>query len=532
MKRFLLLVFFISLNSLAQEEHAWIFFKDKPNYQEALEEPYSLLSAKALDRKILRNTPIDIRDVPVHEDYISILKAREGITVKSKSKWLNCVHVLGTLQDISDLSLLEFVSGIEYANKNLNNRSIEEEQLVNDKLEIDVDFVYGPAENQIQMLNTDFLHENGFTGEGLTIAVMDAGFPNVSTMDAFDRLRSKGKLLGGYNFPDRSENIYDTALSAHGTLVLATMAATLNDTFTGTAPDASYYLFRTEIGPTETPVEESYWVEAAERADSLGVDIINTSLGYTGFDNPDYSYTPEDMDGKTSFISRGANIATEKGILVINSAGNRGEKEYFKIISAPADANVLTVGAVDRNGDYAVFSSVGPSADNRIKPDLAAQGLEIMTVDEFDNLVTVSGTSFSSPILAGSAASLWQVNPSWTNLELMNILRKSGSQYDSPDKFLGYGIPDLSQAFKELENKEPEIDELSFYPNPVQNVLNFRNPAEEQDFDITIFDTLGQKLLYQENVQNQIDLTGFSRGIYIVMFEHNNSKESFLIIKK
>ncbi|MBT8319076.1 MAG: S8 family serine peptidase [Gramella sp.] len=531
MKILLLFAFFISFSTVAQEEHAWIYFKDKPHAQQALEDPYSILSAKAIERKKLRNTPIDARDVPVHDGYISTLKAREGIVVKAKSKWLNCVHVLGTLEDISELSSLDFVSSIEYANKNLTNRTSEQFQVVANKLETNTDFVYGPAENQVQMLNTDFLHENDFTGEGLTIAVMDAGFPNVNTLEAFARLRSKGKLLGGYNFPDRSNNIDDPSLSAHGTLVLATMAASLEARFTGTAPDASYYLFRTEIGPTETPVEESYWVEAAERADSLGVDIINTSLGYTSFDNPDYSYTPEAMNGITTFISRGANIATEKGILVINSAGNRGDEEYFNIISAPADANVLTIGAVDKDRNYALFSSTGPSTDNRIKPDLAAQGLEIVTVDEFDNLVTVSGTSFSSPILAGSAASLWQVNPSWTNLELMEILRKSGSQFQSPDDLLGYGIPDLAKAFKEFENKKIEIDEFTFFPNPVQNVLSFVNP-DSQDFDVTIYDTLGQKLLHKKKVQNQIDLTGFSSGIYIVMFEQNNSRNSFLILKE
>ncbi|HKJ47504.1 MAG TPA: S8 family serine peptidase, partial [Christiangramia sp.] len=407
MKKLLLFAFLLSFSCYAQEEHAWVFFKDKPDVQQALENPSTILSAKAIERKSLRGTPIDERDIPVNEEYISIIKDHQGISVKAKSKWLNCIHVIGTVQKISELSSLDFVSQIEYANKNLSSRSQSQIARKNEKLETNIDFDYGLAENQVQMLNTDLLHENDFTGEGITIAVMDSGFPNVNTMSTFDRLRTQNKLLGGYDFPGRSEDFSNPSLNYHGTLVLATMAGFIENSFIGTAPDASYYLFRTEVGPTETPVEETYWVEAAERADSLGVDMINTSLGYTLFDNPDYNYSPEDMDGGTTFISRGANIATEKGLLVVTSAGNRGDENYFQIIGAPADANVLSVGAVGPDRNYAFFSSIGPSADGRVKPDVTAQGFQIITVNEFEQLVQVNGTSFSSPILAGSIASLW-----------------------------------------------------------------------------------------------------------------------------
>ena len=530
MKKLLLLLFLISCSAYAQVEHAWVFFKDKANVEEALANPSSILTEKAIQRKELHGTPIDFRDVPVNENYISEIKVQEGIAVMAKSKWLNSIHVTGSFEDIRKLKELAFVKEIEFADDNLNNRSQVDQTRKTDKLESFSDFEYGFADSQNLMLNVDFLHKKNFTGNGITIAVMDAGFPNVNSISAFENLRANGKLLGGYDFPSRSSNFNNPGLSNHGTLVLSNMAGFIEDNYVGTAPDASYYLFITEIGPTETPVEESYWVEAAERADSLGVDIINTSLGYTLFDDQDYNYAPEDMDGKTTFISRGANIATEKGILVVTSAGNRGDEDYFQVIGAPADANVLSVGAVDKDGTYAFFSSIGPSADGRIKPDVAAQGLEAVAINPNNELVYANGTSFSSPILAGAIASFWQVNPSWTNLEVMQMVRKSASQFNNPDHTLGYGIPDFELAFSENPiSIEPE--DLILYQNPVQNKLKYTNPSGSS-YTIRIFDTLGQQLLQKTVTGNEIDLSGFSRGIYIIMFEQNNSRESHLIIKE
>jgi len=531
MKRLLAIFLFITCFSYAQEEHAWIYFKDKPNVQVAINNPSTILSPKAIQRKSLRGTPIDERDVPVNEAYISIIKAQKDISVKAKSKWMNCVHVIGPLEAISNLNTLEFVSEIEFANKTINSRASVENKRLENKLESNIDFSYGLAANQTEMLNTDYLHENDYTGEGITIAVMDGGFSNVAIIGAFERLRSKGKLLGGFDFPNRSTNYNNPELSNHGTLVLSNMAGFIENQFVGTAPDAAYYLFITEIGPTETPVEETYWVEAAERADSLGVDLINTSLGYTLFDNPNYSYTPEDMDGETTFISRGANIATEKGLLVVTSAGNRGNENYFKIIGAPADANVLSVGAADKNRNYAFFSSIGPSTDGRVKPDVAAQGLEIVAINQFNNLVQANGTSFSSPILAGSVASFWQADPSLNNLEIMQIVREASSLFSTPNNKLGYGIPDFRDALSDLVNTDENLGQLTLNQNPVINELSFNNPTN-QTYKVILFDMLGQVVLQNNQVQDKIDVSGFSRGVYIAMFEKNNFRESFLIIKK
>lgn len=530
MKKLVFFLILISCIASAQKEHAWIYFKDKPDVAASLANPYSILSQEAIERKALRNTPIDERDVPVHESYITSLKQQPGITIKAKSKWFNCVHVIGNLQEIQHLATLEFVDKIEFANRSIENRVLKNLKKADLKLETEADFHYGFAQNQTEMLNTHYLHEKEYTGEGLTIAVLDAGFPDISNLNVFGRSLAEGKILGGYDFPGRSENHENQDLSNHGTLVLSTMAGFIEDQFVGTAPDASYYLFRTEVAASETPVEESYWVEAAERADSLGVDIINSSLSYALFDNPAYSYSMEDMDGETTFVSRGANIATEKGMLVVVSAGNSGNSDNFPKIGAPADARVLTVGAVDENGNYVDFSSVGPTADGRIKPDVMAQGLDIVAINEENNLVQASGTSFSAPIIAGSVASFWQINSSWTNLQVMQLVREASSRYNNPDPRFGYGIPDFELALKTLEIKSNSA-EIAISPNPVKNILSIRknNPGT---YNLKVFDSLGQKLLEKENVEDQIDLSGFSRGIYIAMFEKNNFRKSFIIIKK
>ncbi|MDX1544431.1 MAG: S8 family serine peptidase [Christiangramia sp.] len=530
MKRLLFLFLFISCLSYSQQEHAWVYFKDKLNVEASLADPSLILSEEAIQRKALHNTPIDERDVPVNEAYISSLKDQEGIQVMAKSKWLNCAHVIGELSAIDNLISLEFVEKIEFANRNLQDRSLNEEEKMVSKLDSHIDYDYGYSENQVTMLGTDFLHENDLTGKAMVIAVLDAGFPNIENLVAFERLRSEGRLLGGYDFHDRSDFYTNPNLSNHGTLVLSTMAAFLDEQLIGTAPGASFYLFRTEVSVSETPVEESYWVEAAERADSLGVDIINSSLSYAIFDNPAYNYSMEDMDGETSFVSRGANIATEKGLLVVVSAGNSGESETFPRVGAPADANVLTVGAVDKDRNYVAFSSIGPTADGRIKPDVMAQGLAVVAADQANNLVSVSGTSFSSPIIAGSIASLWQKDPSLTNLEIMQLVRESSSLFNNPNFRFGYGIPDFEKAFSSIIIENNDL-EFAYSPNPVTDVLKFRRTGPE-NYNVKLFDLQGQKILEKDNVQNEIDLSGFSRGIYIAMFEQNNFRKSFLIIKK
>lgn len=528
MKKICFIFFFLSVFGSSQE-HAWVYFTDKANVEEALSNPQTILSAEALQRKALHNTPIDERDVPVNEAYISALKAKEGIEVKAKSKWLNCVHVIGSTDAILALENLDFVDSVDFAADALNQRSSLKRTKKRSKLEQATDYNYGATSNQVTMLNTDYLHAKDFTGDQMIIAVLDGGFPNVKSLQVFEHMRSEGHLLGGYDFPNRSEDFDNPALSNHGTLVLSTMGGQLPNVMIGTAPEASYYLFRTEIDASETPVEESYWVEAAERADSLGVDVINSSLSYSIFDNPAYNYSTDNMDGKTAFVSRGANIAVEKGMLVVISAGNSAEDKEFPIIGAPADANVLTVGAVTPNENYSNFSSIGPSADNRVKPDVAAQGQNVAAIDESNKLVAVDGTSFSAPILAGSAASFWQSVPSYTNEEIKDLIIASASLYPDYNYKIGYGIPDFKRAYQSVFGENH--GNIAFAPNPTSDILKIQNTNSDA-FHFILFDTLGQKLYEKDDDNYEINLSGFSRGIYIAMFEQNGVKKSSLIIKK
>lgn len=537
MKKNLLLLILVLLPFLTfSQEDAWVYLADKENVSESIANPNLILSQKAIDRKATHNVLIDERDVPVNENYISQLKLQTGITVLAKSKWFNAVHVRGTQTNIEALSNLAFVSSIDFADNTLNTTRGSAYQ---DKFEIEetlIDFDYGDAHNQIEMINGDDLHLADFTGTGITVAVLDAGFPNVNVMASFQRLRDAGNLLGGYDFVNRTADIHAYTGNSHGTNVLSTMAGFIQDQYVGTAPDAQYYLFRTEDAASENPVEESYWVEAAERADSLGVDVINTSLGYTTYDNPNYSYTPSDMDGNTAFITRGANIAFEKGMLLVNSAGNSGNGSWT-IVGAPADsAGVLSIGAVDANGNYASFSSQGNGTQPTQKPDVVAQGQASYVISSSDFIYTSNGTSFSSPILAGGTVCLWQALPSLTNSQIMQVVRESASQYNNPDNFLGYGIPDLQLALNNgLSLVEFEIEELDLkiYPNPVSNKINLVIP-EEVVVSISIFDILG-KLVKQGTLTNSdpnLNVQSLSPGIYISKLRSGNMSKTIKLIKE
>ncbi|RKE98036.1 S8 family serine peptidase [Ichthyenterobacterium magnum] len=532
-KKILLLSFvFFQYISYAQTEHAWIYLADKENVDASIQNPITILTQKAIDRKSTHNVIIDERDVPVNENYILQLKQQVGIEVKAKSKWFNAVHVIGLEDDINALSSLSFVDHIDFADKSLNSES--RMAAANNKFEVEetlVDFVYGDTQNQVEMINVDKLHLDDFTGEGITIAVLDAGFPNVNTMGAFQRLRDNDDLLGGYDFVDRVANPYAFTGNTHGTKVLSDMAGFIQDMFVGTAPDASYYVFRTEDAGSETPVEESYWVEAAERADSLGVDIINSSLGYRVYTNGNYTHLPEDLDGNTTFITKGANIANEKGILVVTSAGNSG----ISGVGAPADGTgVLSIGAVDFEGNYASFSSQGSVFQSTQKPDVAARGASTFVINENNAIVNNNGTSFSSPIMAGGIASLWQALPNATNEEIKQYVRMSASQYHTPDFFLGFGIPNLELAYNiGLSLQEDEFFEFNIFPNPVKDVLNIQIPSANEVTSLLIYDILG-KAVFQKIMtthSSTIDTSSMSSGVYIMSLESEKESKTFKFIK-
>ena len=530
MKYLLIYVVFLYSNIiLCQQEYAWVYFKDKKNVEYLINNPELILTEYSILKKQTKGITIDYDDVPINQDYLEIIKGIDNILILAKSKWLNCIYVEADLDLLYDLNDLSFVDNVLFANKSLNPNKNTNYENIDDYPLFDKTIDYGSTQNQIEMLNLDFLHDNEFTGKGINMAVIDAGFVNVNSMSSFSRLRDSDKILYTYDFVLNTENIYQYQGNSHGTKVLSTIAGFIQDEFVGTAPDASFYLFRTEDVSSETPVEESYWVEAVEVADSLGVDIINTSLGYKGYDNSDYSHTQLDLNGYTTFITRGANIASKKGILLVNSAGNSSTNG----IIAPADSQgVLSIGAVDSEGVYASFSSQGSDIQPSIKPDVVAQGYQSKVINIYDQIVSNSGTSFSSPIMAGAIACFMQAYPRLSANEIMNLIRESSSQFNNPDYQLGYGIPNLHNAYELASNLT--LDNFIVYPNPVINYLNIISQWNISNYHIDIFDING-KLIYSNYFTNPrpiINTDLFSKGIYLMKISYLIDGQYKSILKK
>lgn len=516
------------------QEDAWVYFKDKPSAQLFLNKPLDMLTQHSLDRRTNQSISLDASDVPVEKSYFSQIKASAGITIMANSKWLNALHIRGTQADILALKSFLFVEKVVFANKALNTTSkkVSETKLIqtNDKLKTSIDYAYGNSANQIQMLNGQALHKQNYTGSGKIIAVLDAGFPGVNTATPFQNLQAKNQILGGYDFVNRNTNFYTG--DDHGTLVLSTMGGYKENELVGTAPDASYYLFITENDASENPVEESLWVEAAEKADSLGVDIITTSLGYFGYDNADYSHTYSDMNGSTNFISRGAEVAFSKGIIVVASAGNEG-RTAEPHIGAPADAvSVITVGSVDSAKIKSNFSSIGPSFDNRIKPDVMAQGTATVVSSATGSIGTANGTSFSCPVMAGMIACLWQAFPTKTNKEIRQMLLEISDRYATPGNSYGYGIPNFGSTLG-VQNFLISSD-FSIFPNPAKTFISFSFSNENYDALVSIYSVLGQKLIEKQiTSQNPIlSVEALNSGLYFYTFDAEGLHKTGKIIKQ
>jgi hypothetical protein len=537
MKKIILLLFALSNFAVFSQEDAWIYFNSKPDAQTYFDNPLTMLTQRSLDRRTLQNIPLDIKDVPIYQPYIDQIAASSGISVMAKSKWFNAIHVQGTQLDIEALKTLSFVDHVDFANRTLNvaGRIAAPKRIakVNKTFETQTVFNYGNSANQIKMLKGDLLHQQNYTGLGKVIAVMDGGFPGVNTASTFSRLRNNNQILGGYDYVNRSSNFY-TGID-HGTMVLSTMGGFKDNQLVGTAPDASYYLFITEDGNKEGPLELSLWVEAAEEADRVGADVITTSLGYTQFDNSNYDFTYDDMNGVTAFISKGVDVAFSRGIVCVVSAGNEGANNWH-YISAPADAvHALAIGAVNSSGNYASFSSQGPSFDGRVKPDVVAQGQQSVLSDTAGNIVTASGTSFSGPIIAGMVASFWQALPNKTNAEIVELIKESASIYSNPNDQLGYGIPNFYLALNNaLSVKSSSNADFVVYPNPTQGEVSISLPYELINANITFYTVLGQKVFNQEITEQNttIQLNNINSGMYLYKITANNYSQTGKIIKQ
>ncbi len=527
----LIIAVLFSMASTAQEQ-AWVYFNGKTNVQQFIDNPTTMLSPKALTRRANQGIALDELDVPIDPTYVQAINTTPDVTVLAKSKWLNAVHVFGTQAAIQGLESLPIVAEVAFADRSLNARRLHtttSQDLLN-KTALQTVYDYGSATNQIEQIAGDYLHEQDFTGQGMTIAVIDNGFPGVDTFAAFQHLQDNNQIKGGYNFVERNDDFYSRG--THGTAVLAAIAAKIEGTIVGTAPDADYYLFITEDTDNEHPLEESLWVEAAEKADSLGVDVLNTSLGYTEFTDSRYNYTYADMNGQTTFISRGADIAFTRGMIVVNAAGNSGSSAW-QYIGAPADAeNVLSIGAVDASGNIASFSSFGPTSDGRIKPDVCAQGVATASISGSGDLAAYSGTSLAAPVLTGAITCLWQAFPTKTNTEIVEMVKTSAHLYSSPTAQEGYGIPNFENAFTStLSIDEGVFKGIQMFPNPVREHIVIQNAKGVLFTCYTLQGKLCAKAFVSENFY-QLNLANMASGMCIIQLEKEGELTNFKWIKK
>ena len=426
-----------------------VYLKDKGESSFKLSSPEDFLSPESVERRMLWESFIDETDFPISRSYIDRLTAT-GASLVVESKWMKTVVVESAdsmvVRQLADISFVDSVKCVWNGERRMNTLPcpVDSSDIV--QIDIPIDNPYGSAGIQIEMHNGTRLHNTGYRGKGVRIAVIDAGFFNVDKIEAFSSLI----LLGTHNvtFPGRSVFCED----GHGTKVLSCLAANLEGIMVGTAPEASYLLIKSEDSRGEHPIEEDYWAAAVEYADSVGVEIVSSSLGYYDFDNrPDY-YSKDDINGHTAFVSRVAGIAAKKGMLIVASAGNEGSNDWKKI-TFPADArDILTVGSVTQDKERSDFSSVGMTADYRIKPDVVALGTRVCVIDETGQVRFFNGTSFSAPIIAGLVACLWQAFPLMKNNELIDLIKESSNQYQKPDAQLGYGIPDMLNGFNKANN--------------------------------------------------------------------------------
>ncbi|MCB9191992.1 MAG: S8 family serine peptidase [Flavobacteriales bacterium] len=533
--RYLALIFICSLPYLGfgqtSPKKYWFQFTDKDNTPYSLSQPLEFLSQRALDRRERQGIALDEKDLPVDPAYIQAV-LDEGAGYLVHSKWFNSVSVVVPNDDVRDSILsLPFVVSADPVGKRpdpsiTENKFAPWAEAKSITLDEFSETDYGSTFNQINMLGGVSLHNQGFRGEGMLIAVLDAGFPNVDQFPVFDSLITDGRLLGGWDFVDQDNSIFED--NSHGQSVLSTMAGYIPGSFIGTAPKASYLLLRTEDGNTEFPIEMDYWVAGAEYADSAGADVINSSLGYTTFDGSMFDYEYADMDGNTLRGSIGADIAASRGILVVNSAGNSGDNPW-QYIGAPADGDsVLAVGAVRADGERVSFSSIGPSADGDIKPNVCAQGFQATIINSGGSIAAGNGTSFAGPIMAGMAACLFQAHrDSLTNMDVFHAIERSAHKYNNPDHLYGYGIPNFAKAHLLLQGLNPASEDFSElllpYPNPFSDSFTGTfYSAARQEILVRLVNNLGQEIKRIEVTMQPLsgftfqfsDLQDLNEGIY------------------
>ncbi|WP_288150786.1 S8 family peptidase [Phocaeicola sartorii] len=447
----LLLVCALQVSAQVKTYKYRINLRDKAETTYTLDNPSAYLSGRAMERRTKQGLPVDSTDLPVCRTYIHAL-TEKGAQPVSTSKWNNTVVVqvadTSVIAGIAELPFVTAVRKVWTAPDSIPARNADRKKEVTNKVTKN-DHYYGDAWRQIAVHHGDSLHGAGFRGAGMQIAVIDAGYYNADEISVFKKMN----LLGTRDFVNPRSDIY--AENYHGMKVLSCLAANRPHVLVGTAPEAAYWLLRSEDDDTEQLVEEDYWAEALEFADSAGVDVVNTSLGYYEFDDKAMNYRYRDLDGRYSLMSHSASLAADKGMVVVCSAGNSG-RGVWKKITPPGDAkNILTVGAVNRELVNADFSSVGNTTDGRIKPDVMAVGVSSAVAGTDGTVSYANGTSFASPILCGLVACFWQACPWLTARQVVEAVQNAGDRKEYPDNIFGYGIPDIWKAYQTALKKKP-----------------------------------------------------------------------------
>lgn len=532
----------------------WIYFTDKgENPENFFSNPESVISKKSIERRtksFLKNSSIDFTDLPIYSEYIDKLIS-VGFELKQKSKWFNSVSGYAnsaTIKTISSFSFVKKLDLVKRFKRNNTNPEIQDTSKFipkylpkNNKINL---YNYGPSYDQYALSNIPQAHDLGYNGQGVTICVMDAGFNNLAH-EVFQNMN----IIASYDFVNHDFNVADQSDSGdgtHGTAVLSIIGGFKEGELIGPAFGANYILAKTENTQSETPIEEDNWIAAMEWADSIGVDVTSTSLGYLDFDSTYVNYTWADMDGNTALITKAADLAVAKGIVVVNSAGNEGYNSLHNTLQAPADGDsVITVGAVDYSENRTYFSSVGPTTDGRIKPDVMAVGLNVYHAAPIGNYYfSGDGTSFSCPIVSGIVAILLSANHNLTPMEIREIFRNTSTNKNNPDNLTGWGVVDALAAINTIitdvkaERVADNYMMLTNYPNPFNPVTTIRfSVTEKGNVKITLFNTLGENIrtILNEEVnpglkEIQFDASDLPSGIYLVNLYSNNRQKTIKIM--
>ena len=520
-----------------------VFFTDKVATPFSLDQPEAFLSEASLERREQQNIALDSTDLPVDPRYVGELAAA-GAEVYYTSRWLNAAMVAGPPEDSSAYQQLAFVSRVELIKPTRAGSRKKRGSSYDEAVPTPARIAEGKEQllntEQNEMLGIDEMHQAGYTGKGIAVAVFDGGFKGVDTVSFFRHLYENNQMIPGYDFVGNSPNVY--RYGQHGTEALSCIAAYQPGVLEAGAYDAQVMLCVTEESSSEYRVEEYNWLFAAERADSVGIDLISTSLGYTTFDDPAMNYAYEDLDGNTAVITRAVNMATSKGMLCVISAGNEGSGRW-RHVSPPADAaNALSVGAVSASGDRVSFSSVGPTADERIKPDVSALGLQTVVVDASGNVTRSNGTSFSAPLISGLTAGVWEAFPDATNLEVMEKIRGAGHLALTPNNELGYGIPNFSATIDPIlaTTEEPRASShYQVFPNPIENgslSIKPHAPASPGAVDVYVYSSTGQLVIQEHFLSSTdptltLDTSSLGQGIYILHILSPTLSDTVKVVK-